>query len=56
MKARVGLYFNTPRYSSWAVYCYDHVTNTGASALKVCSFDTKAEASAYVYKMNGWNK
>lgn len=56
MKAKLGLYFYCPRGFNWAVYCYDHVTATGASATKITSFDTKKEASAYVYQMNGWNK
>jgi hypothetical protein len=56
MKAVVGQYHYTPRGRNWAVYIWDMVSETGATANKVCEFFTKKEASDYVYEKNGWTK
>lgn len=54
MKERVGLYKYCPRFTAWAVYRCDKVTENGSSWSKVSSHGTREEARKEVYRLNGW--
>ena len=52
--AKVGQYFYGRHRSHFGVWVYDFVSKTAASGNFVADFNTREEARAYVWKMNGW--
>ena len=56
MKAQVGLYKFGRHYSHWAIWQYDWVSETGASARFVKDVFTYEEAVREVYRLNGWGE
>lgn len=55
-KAKVGQYFYGRHRNDFGVWVYDFVdAEKGcASADFVCDFQSREEARAFVWKMNGW--
>ena len=56
MKAVLGQYYYAPHRNWWGVWQYDMVTENAASGKFIKDFQTKEEARAFVYEMNGWGK
>ena len=53
-KAKVGQYFYAPHRNFYGVWVWDAVYENGASGTFVADFQTREEARAYTWKMNGW--
>ena len=56
MKAQVGLYKFGRHYKHWAIWQYDWVSETGASARFVKDVYSYEEAVREVYRLNGWGE
>ena len=56
MKAQVGLYKFGRHYNHWAIWQYDWVSETGASARFVKDVYSYEEAVREVYLLNGWGE
>ena len=53
-KEKVGQYFYGCHRNYYGVWVWDHVWENGASGRFVADFNTREEARAFVWKMNGW--
>ena len=56
IQAKVGQYFYGRHRSSFGVWVYVYVNeeNGSSSGAFVADFQSREEARAYVWKMNGW--
>lgn len=54
IQAKVGQYFYGRHRSSFGVWVYDRVWENGSSGQFIADFQSREEARAFVWKMNGW--
>lgn len=53
-KEKDGQYFYGCHRNYYGVWVWDHVWENGASGRFVADFNTREEARAFVWRMNGW--
>ena len=51
---KVGQFFYGRHRSSFGVWVWEYVSETSASGQFIRDFQSREEARAYVWKMNGW--
>lgn len=56
MRAQVGKYYFGRHRSSWGIWQYDFVSETGASARFVKDVFSYEDAVKEVYALNGWGQ
>lgn len=56
MKTQVGLYKFGRHYNHWAIWQYDHVSETGSSARFIKDVFSYEDAVKEVYRLNGWGQ